>query len=82
MAALFSKSVARLSELAEGQEADFFAMLAEKEPLQTRDGKPFFRVAFRDRGRSVGVPVWNDSAWYADCQTKWSVGEFYKIRGL
>ncbi|HMO84498.1 MAG TPA: hypothetical protein PKC18_06205, partial [Lacipirellulaceae bacterium] len=48
-----SPSVARLCELAHGQEADFFALLAAKETQTTKDGKPYFRVAFRDAAREV-----------------------------
>ncbi len=54
-------AVVPLSELAEGQEADFFALLSEKQELTTRDGKPYFRVSFRDARREVGLPIWADS---------------------
>ena len=50
-----------LCELAEGQEADFFALLSEKQELKTRDGKPYYRVTFRDARREVGFPIWSDS---------------------
>ena len=45
--------MARLGDLAHGQEADFFALLSSKEELKTKDGKPYFRVAFRDAKREV-----------------------------
>ena len=45
-----------LCELADGQEADFFALLSEKQELKTRDGKPYYRVTFRDARREVGFP--------------------------
>ena len=41
-------AIVPLSEMQNGQEADLFALLAAKEELTTRDGKPYFRVAFRD----------------------------------
>ena len=37
-----------LSDLAHGEEADFFALLCNKEELTTREGKPYFKVSFRD----------------------------------
>ena len=37
-----------LSGLVSGQEADVFVLLVTKEELTTRDGKPYFKVAFRD----------------------------------
>src|SRR3990172_2606994 len=72
--------VVPLSELAEGQEADFYALLSEKQELTTRDGKPYFRVSFRDARREVGLPVWADSPLANACRNEWSVGEFYKLR--
>jgi 3'-5' exoribonuclease len=69
-----------LSELADGQEADFFAVLSEKQELTTRDGKPYFRVSFRDAKREVGLPIWSDSPLSAPCRNEWTVGEFYKLR--
>ncbi|MGE3240375.1 MAG: 3'-5' exoribonuclease YhaM family protein [Pirellulales bacterium] len=72
--------VMSLSELEEGQEADFFALLSEKQELTTRDGKPYFRVLFRDSKREVGLPIWADSPLANSCRTEWAVGEFYKLR--
>src|SRR5215204_6104033 len=69
-----------LSELTNGQEADFFALLSAKEELTTRDGKPYFRVTFRDAGREVNFPVWCDAPHAAACRDEWSVGGFYKMR--
>jgi 3'-5' exoribonuclease len=71
-----------LSELTNGQEADFFALLSAKEELTTRDGKPYFRVTFRDAGREVSFPIWSDTSWATDCRDQWMVGEFYKLRAL
>jgi 3'-5' exoribonuclease len=73
-------AVVPLSELAEGQEADFFALLSEKQELTTRDGKPYFRVSFRDARREVGLPIWADSPLSTMCRNEWAVGEFYKLR--
>jgi 3'-5' exoribonuclease len=71
-----------LCELAEGQEADFFALLAEKQELKTRDGKPYHRVTFRDARREVGFPIWSDSPLAESCRTEWSPGSFYKMRAV
>jgi 3'-5' exoribonuclease len=69
-----------LSELEEGQEADFFALLSEKQELTTRDGKPYFRVLFRDSQREVGLPIWADSPLANSCRNEWAVGDFFKLR--
>ncbi|MEM9353807.1 MAG: HD domain-containing protein [Planctomycetota bacterium] len=69
-----------LADLANNQEADFFALLSAKEELTTKDGKPYFRVAFRDSQREVNFPIWGDSAWAEACRTEWEVGGFFKLR--
>ncbi|HTQ40077.1 MAG TPA: HD domain-containing protein [Pirellulales bacterium] len=69
-----------LSELAPGEEGDFFALLSAKEELTTKDGKPYFKVTFRDAAREVSFPIWNDSAWAVDCRESWAVGTFFKMR--
>ena len=69
-----------LSELVHGQEADFFAMLSAKDEMTTKDGKPYFRVAFRDARREVSFPVWNDVPLADECREQWEVGGCYKLR--
>lgn len=70
-----------LSDLADGQEADTFALLSAKSEQSTKDGKPYWRVTFRDAKREVSFPVWNNSPHFDACREKWTVGSFYKIRG-
>src|SRR3954469_11170803 len=74
--------IALLCELAEGQEADFFALLSEKQELKTRDGKPYHRVTFRDAKRDVSFPIWSDSPLGDSCRDEWSAGSFFKMRAL
>jgi len=71
-----------LCELADGQEGDFFALLTAKEELTTKNGKPYFKVGFRDAGREVSFPVWQDSPWAAECRSAWTPGVFYKLRAV
>lgn len=75
-------SIVALSDLVDGEEGDFFALMTLKEELTTRDGKPYFRVGFRDRTREVTFPVWSDSPLYVECRDDWTPGACYKIRGL
>ncbi len=74
-------SVVPLAELRPGQVADCFALLVSRDRATTRDGKPFYRVTFRDAIRSVTVMVWADSAFFTDCEQSWHDGSFYKLRG-
>ncbi len=74
--------IVALSEMIHGQEADLFVLMTVKEELTTRDGKPYFRVAFRDHAREVSFPIWHDSPWGADCREAWQPGEFYKVRAV
>lgn len=73
--------VLRLCELQPGQAADCFALLATKDRAKTRDGKPYFRVTFRDAQRAVTCMIWSDSALFPDCESAWQPGQFYKVRG-
>lgn len=71
-----------LCELTDGQEADFFALLTEKQELKTRDGKPYHRVTFRDAKREVGFPIWCDSPLAESCRNEWTPGSFFKMRAV
>jgi 3'-5' exoribonuclease len=74
--------IVALSEMTHGQEADLFVLMTAKEELTTRDGKPYFKVGFRDHGREVTFPIWQDSPWGADCREAWRPGAFYKLRAV
>lgn len=71
-----------LCDLENGQEADFFALLSLKEELKTRDGKPYFRVGFRDAKREAVFPIWNDAPLSDECRRLWNPGVFYKLRAV
>ncbi len=75
-----SNPVVTLSEMQPDQEGDLFALLSAKEELVTKNGKPYFRVTFRDGHKEVSFPVWGDSPWAADCRDGWTPGRFYKLR--
>ncbi|MCS7237597.1 MAG: HD domain-containing protein [Thermoguttaceae bacterium] len=74
--------ITALADLAPGQEGEFFAILAAKEELKTRDGKPYFRVTFRDARRQVSFPIWIDSRWGPECRSHWQAGRCYRLRAL
>ena len=59
-----------------------FVLMTVKEQLTTREGKPYFRVGFRDGGREVDFPIWDNSPWAAECRDKWTPGAFYKVRAV
>jgi len=75
-----ASTIVPLAELTHGQESDFFALLTAKEELTTKDGKPYFRVGFRDAGREVSFPIWGDTTWATACREQWQVGVFFKLR--
>src|SRR5687768_12430939 len=72
----------KLSELKDGEEGDFFAQLVGKDELLTKNGKPYFRVTFRDAKREVAFPIWADATFAGECKDQWKRGAFYKIRAL
>lgn len=75
-----AQTIIALADMQPGQQADLFALLVDKEQLATRDGKPFFRVTFRDAHREVTFPIWIDSACGASCRDEWTPGVIYKLR--
>jgi 3'-5' exoribonuclease len=77
-----TSTIVPLSAMENGQEGDLFALLVSKEELTTRDGKPYYKVSFRDAGRVVAFPIWNDSAFAEDCKKNWNPGTFYKLRAV
>jgi 3'-5' exoribonuclease len=77
-----SVTVTTLSELIDGQEGEFFSLLSEKQELKTRDGKPYYRVTFRDKGRDVSFPIWSDSPLAVSCRDEWAPGQFFKMRAV
>ena len=68
-----------LHEMVPNQEADVFALLAEKEPTKTKEGKPFLWVTFRDDKRSVRFPIWSDTPVYKEMKTL-KTGTHCKLR--
>jgi 3'-5' exoribonuclease len=52
----------KLNQLEPGQMADCFALLSAKDQSKTRDGKPYYRVSFRDSVRTVTAMIWSDTA--------------------
>lgn len=64
------------------QESDFFVVLSKKELGETSTHNPYYKVSFQDAQRSANAMIWNDSAWFSSCANQWSVGNFYKIRGI
>lgn len=81
MTAHRNMQIVELADMTSGQEADVFVLLTAKEQLTTRDGKPYFRVSFRDARREVSFPIWGDSPLAIDCRDAWVPGTHYKIRG-
>lgn len=79
---LTNMPILALSAILPGQEADIFVLMTVKEQLTTREGKPYYRVGFRDGGREVVFPIWDNSPWAAECRDKWTPGTFYKVRAV
>ena len=72
--------IVTLSEMTDGQEGDLFVLMTSKETASTKTGSPYYKVAFRDAGREVSFPVWDNSPWAADCRDNWQPGMFFKVR--
>lgn len=77
-----SHPIVPLAEMINGQEGIFFALLSGKSEAKTKDGKPFFRLLFRDHHREVQSPIWSDNPLYPICKEKWKTGDCFKIAGI
>jgi 3'-5' exoribonuclease len=74
--------LSKLSDLTNGARGDFFALLAEKSPGVTREGKPYFHCRFRDARRVVSFMAWSDDRWFEPAERDWQAGRCYKIRAV
>jgi 3'-5' exoribonuclease len=74
-------AVQRLTEVHEGQRADYFVLLTHKEQRESSNGNPFFKVTFRDPSRQITTRIWSESSLFGPCEHEWEPGQFYKIRG-
>ena len=70
-----------LHELEPNQEADVFALLAEKETTKTKEGKPFLWVTFRDARRALRFPIWSDTVIYKEIKAL-KPGTHCKLRAI
>ena len=70
----------RLCEMAVNQQGDVYALLDKRTQATTKDGKPYYRVEFRDAKRTATVMVWHGTPHFADCEANWEEGVFYKLR--
>lgn len=71
-----------LGEMTDGQEADVFVLMTSKDEATTKNGKPYWRVGFRDAHREVNFPIWGDTIWAEPCSEQWTPGQFYKVRAI
>ncbi|MEX1230531.1 MAG: HD domain-containing protein [Planctomycetaceae bacterium] len=70
----------KLGDIEEGELADCFALLTQKESGRTRESKPYFRLQFRDARRTAAVMIWHDTVWFPECEQNWKTGQFFKLR--
>lgn len=72
--------IRRLSDLQPGDQADFFALLADRSKGSTRDAKPYYVCRFRDAKRTATYMAWADGPFFDACQNEWRPGQFFKLR--
>ena len=72
-------AIVRLSDLVDGQEGEFFAALAKKEPGTDKNGNPYFRCHFRDKWATRVAPVWSSDPLLSFVEG-WLVGGAFRIK--
>ena len=75
-----SMPILTLAEMTPDTEGDTFLLLTSKEELTAKNGRPYYRVAFRDATQEVSFPIWDNSPWSVECRDNWCPGQFYKVR--
>ena len=74
-------AICKLNQLESGgAEADVFAVLTVRDRLVASNGKPYYRVAFRDETKEVNFPIWENTPTFQLCDKNWEVGAHYKLR--
>src|SRR4051794_9243624 len=72
-------AVIRLSDLADGQEAEFFAALVKKEPGTDKHGNRFVKCHFRDKRATRIAPLWSSDPLLPFCDD-WTIGAGFRLR--
>ena len=52
-------AILRLSDLADGQEGEFFALLVKTERGTDKHGNPYYKCHFRDKRITRVAPIWS-----------------------
>src|SRR5437660_1016362 len=71
--------IVRLSDLVDGQEGVFFALLAKKTRGTTARNQPYIRCEFRDKRDKLEAPIWFDHPLHVAAES-WVEGLVYRVR--
>ena len=72
-------AIVNLSDLVDGQEAEFFAALVKTEAGTDKHGNPFAKCHFRDKRTALVAPFWSSNPLLSFAK-EWKVGEGYRLR--
>lgn len=73
-------AILKLAQLTAGSDADVFVILAVRDRMTASNGKPYWRVSFRDDTKEISFPIWENTSLFPLCEKDWAVGTCYKIR--
>jgi 3'-5' exoribonuclease len=74
--------VVPLHEFPLGKRADTFALIAERRPAKTREGKPYLVFTLKSLRRTVSAVIWSDADFYPLADRDWVTGLFLRLRGV
>jgi 3'-5' exoribonuclease len=72
-------AIVRLSDLGDGQEGEFFAILANRESGTDKHGNPFHKCHFRDKRATRVAPIWSSDPMLT-LAASWPLYASYRIR--
>ena len=72
-------AVVRLSDLVDGQEAEFFAALVKRDQGTDKHGNPYFKCHFRDKRAVRVAPIWSSDP-LLTFATSWPLNAAFRLK--
>jgi len=72
-------AIVRLSDLADGQEGEFFAALVKRDNGTDKHGNPYYKCHFRDKRATRVAPIWSSDP-LLSFAAEWTLHAGFRIR--
>jgi 3'-5' exoribonuclease len=72
-------AIVKLSDLVDGQEGEFFAVLVKREPGTDKNGNPYYMCHFRDKRATRAAPIWSSDP-LLSFAAEWTLYNSFRIK--